>query len=53
MRQHAYKNKMDEQLKKVGEKTKFKKGETIIYERSDQTKKRLKEHGKNYRIKEE
>lgn len=42
----AYKYNMDEQVKKVGEKTRFKKGHNQNYERSYMTMQRLKNYGK-------
>lgn len=43
MREHTKSNGTVKNLQK-GEKYRFKKGETLNYERSEQTKKRLKEH---------
>ena len=45
MRQYAYDNNMDEQLRVAGANTRFKSGHTLRYERSEQTKNRLKTHG--------
>lgn len=42
----AYKYNMDEQVKRVGEKTRFKKGKVPSYERSYMTLQRLKSYGK-------
>lgn len=45
MRQYAYDNNMDDQLRKIGKNTQFTKGRSNTYERSYQTKQRLREHG--------
>ena len=42
----AYKYNMDEQVKRVGEKTRFQKGKVPNYERSYMTLQRLKSYGK-------
>ena len=47
MRDYAYKYDMDKQLQEVGKNTRFKKGHNNNYERSEMTKNRLKELGKN------
>lgn len=46
MHDYALENNMDEQLKKAGKKTRFKKGHDIRYERSPMTMERLKETGR-------
>lgn len=45
MHDYALEYNMDEQLKKAGKNTRFKKGHTITYERSPMTMERLKEIG--------
>lgn len=46
MSELAYKYDMDEQLRKAGKNTRFKKGHNRNYERSYMTKERLKHYGK-------
>lgn len=46
MRRHAFENGLDITLPLLGENTRFKKNHKINYERSEQTKKRLTNHGK-------
>lgn len=46
MSDYAYQYNMDEQVKKVGLKTRFKKGQSNKYERSYMTMERLKNYGK-------
>lgn len=46
MHNYALYYKMDDQLRKVGKNTRFKKGNTNNYKRSYQTKLRLQKHGK-------
>lgn len=45
MHDYALYYNMDEQLKRTGLKTRFQKGHVNNYERSEQTKRRLREHG--------
>lgn len=45
MSNYAYQYKMDEQLKKVGVNTRFKKGSKNVYKRSFMTMERLKKYG--------
>ena len=46
MHDYALQYNMGEQVKKVGKKTRFKKGQSNIYERSYMTMQRLKKYGK-------